>query len=134
MNKAGQKNAWDRLEAQLPQCGFGKQGIYCRICTMGPCRITKKAPLGVSGADADTIVARKFLRVVAAGASGNVSDYLFSGIEKEMGGHWAVESDPVKAAIMIREHIENKRNALGINKEKERKLYDMADRLALSVE
>jgi anaerobic carbon-monoxide dehydrogenase catalytic subunit len=69
MNKAGQKNAWDRLEAQLPQCGFGKQGICCRICTMGPCRITKKAPLGVCGADADTIVARNFLRAVAAGAS-----------------------------------------------------------------
>ncbi len=69
MNKAGQNNAWDRLEAQLPQCGFGKQGICCRICTMGPCRITKKAPLGVCGADADTIVARNFLRAVAAGAS-----------------------------------------------------------------
>ena len=69
MNKAGQKNAWDRLEAQLPQCGFGKLGICCRICTMGPCRITKKAPLGVCGADADTIVARNFLRAVAAGAS-----------------------------------------------------------------
>ena len=69
MNKAGQKNAWDRLEAQLPQCGFGKQGICCRICTMGPCRITKKAPLGVCGADSDTIVARNFLRAVAAGAS-----------------------------------------------------------------
>ena len=36
---------------------------------MGPCRITKKAPLGVCGADADTIVARNFLRAVAAGAS-----------------------------------------------------------------
>ncbi len=69
MDKAGQKNAWDRLEAQLPQCGFGKLGICCRICTMGPCRITKKAPLGVCGADADTIVARNFLRAVAAGAS-----------------------------------------------------------------
>jgi len=51
-----------------------------------------------------------------------------------VGGHWAVESDPVKAAVMILEHIENKRDALGINKEKERKLYDMADRRALSVE
>jgi len=69
MNKAGQKNVWDRLETQLPQCGFGKQGICCRICTMGPCRISKKAPLGVCGADADTIVARNFLRAVAAGAS-----------------------------------------------------------------
>ncbi|MBL7186424.1 MAG: anaerobic carbon-monoxide dehydrogenase catalytic subunit [Phycisphaerae bacterium] len=69
MAEAGQKNAWDRLEAQLPQCGFGKLGICCRICTMGPCRITKKAPVGVCGADADTIVARNFLRAVAAGAS-----------------------------------------------------------------
>ena len=69
MAKAGQQNAWDRLDAQSPQCGFGKQGICCRICSMGPCRITKKAPLGVCGADADTIVARNFLRAVAVGVS-----------------------------------------------------------------
>ena len=41
MAEAGQKNVWDRLDAQSPQCGFGKQGICCRICTMGPCRISK---------------------------------------------------------------------------------------------
>jgi hypothetical protein len=35
---------------------------------------------------------------------------------------------------MIAEHIEGKRDALGINKEAERKLYDMEDRRALSVE
>ncbi|MHC4805954.1 MAG: anaerobic carbon-monoxide dehydrogenase catalytic subunit, partial [Planctomycetota bacterium] len=58
-----------RLDAQSPQCGFGKQGICCRICAMGPCRITKKAPLGVCGADEDTIVARNFLRAIAAGVS-----------------------------------------------------------------
>jgi len=69
MADSGQQNAWDRLDAQLPQCGFGKQGLCCRICTMGPCRISKKSPLGVCGADADTIVARNFLRAVAAGAS-----------------------------------------------------------------
>ena len=69
MAKAGQQNAWDRLESQQPQCGFGKQGICCRICTMGPCRVTKKAPLGVCGADVDTIVARNFLRAIAAGVS-----------------------------------------------------------------
>ena len=69
MAQAGQQNVWDRLEAQSPQCGFGKQGVCCRICSMGPCRISKKAPAGVCGADADTIVARNFLRAVAAGAS-----------------------------------------------------------------
>jgi carbon-monoxide dehydrogenase catalytic subunit len=66
--------------------------------------------------------------------SENVSNYLFDGIEKDVGGRWAVESDPVKAADMILEHIESKRDALGINKEVERKLYDMADRRALSIE
>ncbi len=69
MAEAGQENAWDRLDAQQPQCGFGKQGVCCRICTMGPCRISKKSPRGVCGADADTIVARNFLRAVAAGVS-----------------------------------------------------------------
>jgi len=69
MAEAGNENAWDRLAAQMPQCGFGKQGICCRICTMGPCRISKKSPLGVCGANADTIVARNFLRIVAAGVS-----------------------------------------------------------------
>jgi len=66
--------------------------------------------------------------------SKNVSDYLFSGIEKDLGGRWALESDPLKAAEMIIQHIESKRDALGINKETERKLYDMADRRALSIE
>ena len=65
MAEAGLENVWDRLEKQLPQCGFGKSGVCCRICSMGPCRISKKAPLGVCGADVDTIVARNYLRAVA---------------------------------------------------------------------
>ena len=69
MDKTSIDNVWDRLAAQEPQCGFGKLGMCCRICTMGPCRISKKSPLGVCGADADTIVARNFLRAVAAGTS-----------------------------------------------------------------
>ncbi len=69
MADAGQQNAWDRLEAQSPQCGFGKQGICCRICSMGPCRISKKSPLGICGANADTIAARNLLRMIAAGAA-----------------------------------------------------------------
>lgn len=69
MADKGIENAWDRLDAQKPQCGFGKSGVCCRICTMGPCRVSKKAPLGVCGADADTIVARNFLRSIAAGTS-----------------------------------------------------------------
>jgi len=69
MAEAGQQNAWDRFEAQSPQCGFGKQGICCRICSMGPCRISKKSPLGICGANADTIAARNLVRMIAGGAA-----------------------------------------------------------------
>jgi hydroxylamine reductase (hybrid-cluster protein) len=31
--------AWDRAEAQQPQCGFGQLGICCSHCYDGPCRI-----------------------------------------------------------------------------------------------
>jgi carbon-monoxide dehydrogenase catalytic subunit len=77
------------------------------------------------------VFGKEFLPV---SGSQNVSDYLFGGIEKELGGRWALESDPVKAAELILKHIEQKRDALGINKKTERKLYDMADRRALSVD
>jgi len=60
---------WDRKKKMQPQCGFGLNGICCRICTMGPCRITKKADRGVCGADADVIVARNLARMVAGGAA-----------------------------------------------------------------
>ena len=50
------------------------------------------------------------------------------------GGRWAVESDPVHAAELMLAHIESKRDALGINKEVERKLYDMEERRTLSVD
>lgn len=57
-----------RMLQQSVKCGFGLQGVCCRLCANGPCRVTPKAPKGVCGADADTIVARNFLRAVAAGA------------------------------------------------------------------
>jgi carbon-monoxide dehydrogenase catalytic subunit len=58
-----------RMDRQKNQCTFGTRGLCCRICHMGPCRITPKSPLGVCGADADTIVARNFLREVAGGTA-----------------------------------------------------------------
>ena len=60
---------WDRYKAQHPQCKFGTDGVCCRLCHMGPCRITPKAKLGICGADADTIVARNLLREIAAGTA-----------------------------------------------------------------
>lgn len=69
----GLETAWDRLEAMLPQCGFGELGLCCRNCNMGPCRISpfeEEGPkVGVCGATADVIVARNLLRMIAAGAA-----------------------------------------------------------------
>ncbi|MCF6177127.1 MAG: anaerobic carbon-monoxide dehydrogenase catalytic subunit [Victivallaceae bacterium] len=60
---------FSRAETQKTPCKFGTLGVCCKICHMGPCRITPNAPRGICGADADTIVARNFLREVAAGTA-----------------------------------------------------------------
>ena len=68
----GIETVWERLEKQQPQCGYGLLGICCRNCMMGPCRINPfggEPKRGVCGADADTIVARNLLRMIAAGAA-----------------------------------------------------------------
>lgn len=57
-----------RVDGQKTKCNFGLSGVCCRLCSNGPCRITPKSPKGVCGADADTIVARNFLRAVSAGS------------------------------------------------------------------
>jgi len=72
VSETGVGTAWERLESQEPQCGFGKMGICCRHCTMGPCRIDpfgSGPQAGVCGADADTIVARGLLRALLGGAA-----------------------------------------------------------------
>jgi len=71
-SKSGVQTAWDRLDAQEPQCGFGKLGICCRNCFMGPCRIDPFGggpQEGICGATGDTIVARNLLKSICAGAS-----------------------------------------------------------------
>ena len=60
--------SFHRVGTQEIKCGFGLQGVCCRLCANGPCRITPDSPKGVCGANADTMVARNFLRSVAAGS------------------------------------------------------------------
>ncbi len=63
-------DTWEeRKKNQTPSCYFGEGGVCCKICSMGPCRITPKAPKGICGATADTIAGRNYLRMVAAGAA-----------------------------------------------------------------
>jgi anaerobic carbon-monoxide dehydrogenase catalytic subunit len=91
---------WDRYQAQHPQCKFATDGVCCRLCHMGPCRITPKATLGICGADADTITARNLLREIAAGTAAH-SDHgrmlvrTLRRVAQGRGGDYKI-SDPVR--------------------------------------
>ncbi len=54
--------------------------------------------------------------------------YLFEEFEKLYGGMWDLEVDPVKHARKMIAHIDTKRKALGIDRQRERVMVDMADR------
>ena len=70
---AGVTLAWDRYEAQLPQCGFGETGLCCRHCSARavPHRPLRhdRPKLGICGANADTIVGARLARSIAGGTA-----------------------------------------------------------------
>jgi len=63
--------------------------------------------------------------------SKEVTDYLFKEMEEKYGGMWDFEPDPIQAAHKMIAHIDSKRKALGIDKARERVLYDMEMRREL---
>ncbi len=67
--KVGADSWQQRVKNQTPHCGFGEAGTCCRICSMGPCRITPKAPRGICGCDDNGIVGRNYLRYTAGGSA-----------------------------------------------------------------
>jgi carbon-monoxide dehydrogenase catalytic subunit len=90
------ETVFDRAVKMKP-CNIGIQGICCKNCAMGPCRLplpkggiegedTRK---GLCGATANTIAARNFSRMVAAGAAAHsdhgrsVAEVFMSAARKE---------------------------------------------------
>ncbi|KKM09188.1 carbon monoxide dehydrogenase [Clostridiales bacterium PH28_bin88] len=66
------ETAFDRFLAQQPQCGFGYEGICCKFCFMGPCRVKAgegPGSRGICGADVWTIVARSVGTLILTGAA-----------------------------------------------------------------
>ena len=68
ISKLPMETSHHRVASQSTKCGFGLQGVCCRLCSNGPGRIPPKAPKGICRATADVIVARNLLRAGAAGA------------------------------------------------------------------
>ena len=94
--KMGIDTVFDRA-VQMKPCNIGIQGICCKNCAMGPCRLplpkggiegedTRK---GLCGATANTIAARNFIRMIAGGASAHsdhgrcVAEVFMSAARKE---------------------------------------------------
>jgi carbon-monoxide dehydrogenase catalytic subunit len=63
--------------------------------------------------------------------SEKVTKLLFEEFENSLKGKWGFEPDPIKAAKLMIEHIDKKRKALGIDKARDRVLFDMAKRREL---
>ena len=75
----GARVVFERAEKMRP-CPIGAEGSCCKICAMGPCRVAltkgktetaeeKRRRVGVCGATPETIAARNFLRMIAAGTA-----------------------------------------------------------------
>ena len=67
-DQLGLSTAFSRADDMAP-CNIGSVGMCCKMCGMGPCRLTKDGQVGVCGATIDTIQARNLVRAIAAGAA-----------------------------------------------------------------
>ena len=96
--KVGADSWQQRVKNQTPHCGFGEAGTCCRICSMGPCRVTPKAPRGICGCDVHGIVARNYLRFTAGGSathSDHGREIMHTLYQTREGGNYQVK-DPEK--------------------------------------
>ena len=102
----GIDTVFDRAVTMKP-CAIGIQGICCKNCSMGPCRLplpkdgiegedTRK---GLCGATANTIAARNFIRMIAGGASAHsdhgrcVAEVFLSAARKETEAYKIKDTD-----------------------------------------
>ena len=103
--KVGTDSWQQRVKNQTPHCGFGEAGTCCRICSMGPCRITPKSPRGICGCDVHGIVARNYLRFTAGGSathSDHGREICHTLYEAKEGGNYQVK-DPEKLLRIAQE-------------------------------
>ncbi len=132
----GVETIFDRAETMKP-CNIGIQGTCCKVCSQGPCRLplTKKdqegedTRMGLCGATADTIAARNFVRMIAAGAAAHsdhgrgVAEVFLAAARKET--HDYTIKDEIKLKeIAVDFNVDT--TVLVDGESKERDLYDIA--------
>ncbi|MCK4961258.1 MAG: hypothetical protein KAS19_02185, partial [Anaerolineales bacterium] len=116
------ETVFSRADA-MAACPIGSDGLCCKVCAMGPCRLVKEGQTGVCGATVETVAARNFARMVAVGAAshsdhgrdlaytllaaaeGHAPDYKVRDPAKlrEMAGYLQVEVDGLSTEELARE-------------------------------
>jgi carbon-monoxide dehydrogenase catalytic subunit len=96
----GIETVFDRAVKMKP-CNIGTQGICCKNCGMGPCRLPlpkggiegEDDRKGLCGATPNTIAARNFIRMISGGAAAHsdhgrsVAEVFLSAARKETGSY-----------------------------------------------
>jgi carbon-monoxide dehydrogenase catalytic subunit len=106
----GVETIFDRAVTMKP-CNIGMQGTCCKNCAMGPCRLPlpksgiegEDERKGLCGATANTIAARNFARMVAAGCAAHsdhgrsVAEVFLAVARKETGDYKIKDPDKLLA-------------------------------------
>jgi anaerobic carbon-monoxide dehydrogenase catalytic subunit len=132
----GVETIFDRAESMKP-CNIGIQGTCCKMCAQGPCRLplTKKdlegedTRKGLCGATPETIAARNFARMIAAGSAAHsdhgrgVAEVFLTAARKESEDYKI--KDEVKLLAMAKDFDVPTTVCLD-GEDKDRDIYDIA--------
>jgi carbon-monoxide dehydrogenase catalytic subunit len=132
----GIETIFDRAESMKP-CNIGLQGTCCKNCAMGPCRLPlpksgiegKDERKGLCGATANTIAARNFARMVAAGAAAHsdhgrcVAEVFLSAARKETDAYHIKDT---KKLLAIAPHFDVATTVEVDGEEKQRDIDEIA--------
>jgi len=87
LHDQGENLSWGRYEEQLPLCAFTANGLNCRKCFQGPCRINPfgdQPTQGVCGADREQIVMENLFQATLEGVLETARS--ISSIDESLGG------------------------------------------------
>jgi len=133
----GVETIFDRAET-MKACNIGLQGTCCKMCAQGPCRLPltqkdlegKDTRMGLCGATPETIAARNFTRMIAAGAAAHsdhgrgVAEVFLAAARKQ------TEDYKIKDEVKLKEIAKDFEVATTLTvegQEKDRDLYDIAE-------
>jgi len=118
------------LTEMVKEGGLGESIADLPACGTAPLWMSEKAvAIGQYFVASGAHVVFQSLPVSGAKA---FNKYLLDGMKEEYGACWDYEEDPIKLAHKMIKAIDEKREALGINKKQDRVLFDMGMRRELT--